>query len=105
MEIQPSSGPAFRRNLGAISADFQIFLCKVFWSRTLTDEILCTITCEIEANMNSRPLTNVPSDVIDHLPLTPNHFLLSRSSVNLPPGVFIGDEKKTFQKLGVHCNK
>ena len=46
---------------------FKLSLYKVIESRTLTDEILCTLTCEIETNMNSRPLTNVPSDMIHYL--------------------------------------
>ena len=87
---------------------FKLSLYKIIGSRTLTDEILCTVTFEIEANMNSRPLTNVPSDINDPLPLTQNHFLLGRSSVNLPPGVFIGDEKniskawRTSQQIAAH---
>ena len=87
---------------------FKLSLYKVIGSRILTDEILSTVKCEIEANMNSRPLTNVPSDINDPLPLTSNHFLLGRSSVNLPPGVFIGDEKniskacRTTQQIAAH---
>ena len=72
---------------------FILSIYKVIGSRTLTDEILCRVTCEIEANMNNRPLIIVPCDINDHLPLTPNYFLLGRSSVNLPPDVFIGDKK------------
>ena len=81
---------------------FKLSLYKVIGSRTLTDEILCTVTCEIEANMNSGHLTNVPNDINDPLPRTPNHLLLGRPSVNLPPGVFVGDKKnisKAWRKL------
>ena len=62
----------------------------------------------VETNMNSRPLTNVPSDINEPLPLTPNHFLQGRSSLNLPPGVFVGDEKniskawRTSQEIAAH---
>ena len=58
--------------------------------------------------MNSRPLTNVPSDINDPLPVMQNHCLLGRSSVNLPPGAFIGDKKnnskawRTSQQLTAH---
>ena len=58
--------------------------------------------------MNSKPLTNVPSDINNPLLLTPNHFLLGRSSVNLPPGVFVGDKKniskawRTSQQIAAH---
>ena len=89
----PPAAPPFGGIRKRLVQIFKLSLYKVSGSRTLTDKILCTVTCEIEANMNSRPLTNVPSDITDPLPHTPNHFLLGRSSVNLPPGVFIGDEK------------
>ena len=87
---------------------FKLSLYKVIGSRTLTDEILNTVACEIEASMNSRPLTNVPYDINDPLPLTPNHFLLGRSSVNLSPCVFIGKEKnlskswRSSQQIATH---
>ena len=73
---------------------FKLSLYKIVASRALTDEILCAVTCKIETNMNSRPLKNAPSDINDSLPLTSNHFLLGRSSVNLPSVVFIGDVGK-----------
>ena len=67
-----------------------------------------TLVCEIESNMNSRPLTNVPSEINDPLPLTPNHFLLGRASVNYPPGLFetqkvtVSRSWKSAQELALH---
>ena len=55
---------------------FKLSLYKVIGSRTLTDGILSKVSCELEASINSRPLSNVPYDINDPLPLTPNHFLL-----------------------------
>ena len=58
--------------------------------------------------MNSRPLTNVPNDINDPLPLTPNHFLLGCSSVNFSPYVFIGKKKnlskswRSAQQIATH---
>lgn len=48
--------------------------------QVLTDEGLSTLMCEVEAIINSRPLTNCSSDHLDLEPLTPNHLLIMRSS-------------------------
>lgn len=55
----------------------------------LTDETLATVFCEVEAIVNSRPLTSVSTDVNDLEALTPAHLLLLRTSSTLPPGIFI----------------
>ena len=48
-----------------------------------------TLLCEVEAILNSRPITSVSGDSGDPEPLTPNHILTLRSSVTVPPpGVF-----------------
>ena len=57
-------------------------------SHKMSDEILETILCEAECIVNSRPLTKVSEDINDLSPLTPNHILMSRNHVALPPGVF-----------------
>ena len=44
--------------------------------------------CEIESIMSSRPITPVSNDPNDMEPLTPNHLLLLKSEVTLPPGLF-----------------
>ena len=92
-KFNPPAAPHFGGIWERLVQIFKLSLYKVIGSRTLTDKILNTVACEIEASMNSRPLTNVPYDINDPLPLTPNHFLLGRSSVNLSPCVFIGKEK------------
>ena len=52
------------------------------------DESLATLLCEVESIMNSRPITIVSSDSNDMEPLTPNHLLLLKSEISLPPGLF-----------------
>ena len=52
------------------------------------DESLATLMCKVESIMNSRPITTVSSDPNDNGPLTPNHLLLLKSEVSLPPGLF-----------------
>ena len=81
--------------------DSSPLLYKVIGTRTLDDETLSTFTCEVEAMMNSRPLTHVSSDPTDDEPLTPNHLLLGRPTNNLPPGLFLPrhtTDKKTWKQ-------
>ena len=54
----------------------------------LTDEILTTVFCEIEAIIDDRPLTKLNDSPDDLTPLTPNHLLLNRAGVTIPPGKF-----------------
>ncbi|XP_037631889.1 uncharacterized protein LOC119491753 [Sebastes umbrosus] len=54
----------------------------------LDDECLQTLLCEVEAIINSRPITRVSNDPDDLEALTPNHILLLKRQPVLPPGVF-----------------
>ena len=56
--------------------------------QTLDDEGLLTLTCEVEAIVNGRPITKVSDDPRDPEALTPNHLLLLRSGPALPSGLF-----------------
>ena len=53
----------------------------------LTDEILGTLLCEVEAIVNGRPLTKLSEDPADLSVLTPSHLLLLRAPSSLPPCV------------------
>ena len=64
----------------------------VVGKQILTDEVLLTVMAEVEALLNSRPLTHVSTHLSDEEALTPNHFLLGRPSPNLPPDIFVGKE-------------
>lgn len=55
----------------------------------LDDESFRTLLCEVEAIINSRPLTFASSDPDDFNPLSPSNLLTMKTSVVLPPpGVF-----------------
>lgn len=64
----------------------------------LDDEALTTLFCEIEAIVNSRPLTTPSSDVNDPPPLTPNSILTHKTSTFLPP-------PGKFQEPDQYCRK
>ena len=51
----------------------------------LDDDSLQTLMCEVEAMINSRPLTAISSDAKDPVPLSPNQILTMTTSIVLPP--------------------
>ena len=60
-------------------------LKAVVGDRLLNEFALRTLLAEIESIMNNRPITPVSDDPTDLEALTPNHFLLQRKVVGLPP--------------------
>ena len=64
----------------------------------LNDESLHTLFVEVEAIVNSRPLTVESLSDPTMKPLTPNHLLTMKSKVVLPP-------PRVFQKADVYCRK
>lgn len=67
----------------------QKVLSGLLRSQHLTDELLSTLMCEVEAILNSRPLTYVSDCAEDLDVLTPNHLLLLRSGPTTPPDEFV----------------
>ncbi|GFS49084.1 integrase catalytic domain-containing protein [Trichonephila clavipes] len=57
---------------------FKFHLKRVVGNTHLTLEEFITILCEIEAMLNSRPLTPLTSNFDDFETLTPGHFLVGR---------------------------
>lgn len=55
------------------------------YGHCLDEESFRTLMCEVEAIINSRPLTTVSGEPDDLEPLTPNHILTTKSTVILPP--------------------
>ena len=79
-------GPMFVcQGRGTVKRYGVLFTCLK--EQPLDDEGLLTLMCEVESVVNGRPNPRDPEA------LTPNHFLLSRSSPTLPPGLFVGKDK------------
>ena len=73
----------------------------------LTGETLSTTMCSVEQLLNARPLTAVSSDPQDLEALTPNHFLLHRSTVFLPVGLTLPSDfshRRVFKQAQSHID-
>ncbi|XP_072934919.1 uncharacterized protein [Epargyreus clarus] len=79
----PNQGGAWERMIRSVKSAMLVILTD----RAPREEILATLTTEIEHTINSRPLTHVPVNADDPEALTPNHFLLG-TAVGLP---FVGN--------------
>ena len=61
-------------------------LLKVVGQARLSHDELFTVLVEVEATLNSRPISYVSSEDVDE-PLTPSHLLVGHRLLNLPDSV------------------
>lgn len=71
-------------------------LKRVIGDTTLTYEELSTVLAQVEACLNSRPISVLNNDLNDPLPLTPGHFLVGEPLLNL------ADEDCTQLNISYH---
>ena len=64
-------------------------LKKVVGDSSLTFEELTTVLTQVEACLNSRPISVLSDDPGDPLPLTPGHFLVGEPLINVTDGNYI----------------
>ncbi|XP_036345104.1 uncharacterized protein LOC118754336 [Rhagoletis pomonella] len=82
----PPAAPNFGGIWEAAVKSMKLHLKRVVGQATLTFEELYTILKQIEACLNSRPLTALTDDPDDLTVLTPGHFLVGRSLTTSPEG-------------------
>lgn len=82
--FSPPRSPHFGGLWEAAVKSFKHHFYRVIGEKLFTYEQLITYTTEIEAILNSRPLTPLSSDPNDFQALTPGHFLIGDSLLSTP---------------------
>lgn len=83
-EFIPPNSPHVGGIWEASVKSFKYHLRRIMGNELYTIEQYNTLIIEIEGILNSRPLTSLSSDPNDLIALTPAHFLIGESLVNLP---------------------
>jgi hypothetical protein len=81
-------GGVWERQIRTVRKILQSMLQTQFLKTSQNEEQLYTLLCEVEATINSRPLTKSSEDPNDLGVLTPNDLLLLRPNSVGPPGKF-----------------
>ncbi|CAF4927804.1 unnamed protein product [Pieris macdunnoughi] len=73
-------------------------LKRIVGDSTLTFEEMTTVLSQIEACLNSRPLSILPGDTTDPSPLTPGHFLVGEPLVVIPEASYEQSNISTLKR-------
>ncbi|CAB0029299.1 unnamed protein product [Trichogramma brassicae] len=79
--FNPPGAPHFGGLWEAAVKSTKFHIRRVVGEAKLTSEEFETLLCQVEACLNSRPLTSLVDDSQDAQPLTPAHFLIGRASI------------------------
>ena len=88
----PPSAPHFGGAWERLVRSVKTTLKAVLQNQCVSEPVLRTALLEVEAVINSRPLTYNSSDPNDYTALTPNHFLQGSPSDAVPPGSFTKED-------------
>ena len=100
----PPKSPHFGGLWEAAVKAFKHHLVRTVGDTLLTFEQLETLVIEIEAILNSRPISPLSSDPNDFHPLTPGHFLIGGALTTFPQADF-SDTPSTRLSIWQHAQK
>lgn len=80
----PPSAPHFGGLWDAGVRSVKHHLKRVVGSHTLTFEEMMTLLCQIEACLNSRPLSPISDNIEDYSAITPGYFLINSAITAIP---------------------
>ena len=86
--LAPHFGGAWERLVKSVKIALKATIKDLY----VCESVLRTALIEVEAILNSRPLTHSSPDPDDYQALTPNHFLLGRADVVIAPDIFTEKE-------------
>lgn len=80
----PAAAPHFGGLWEAGVRSIKHHLKRTLGNSTLTYEEMATATSQVEACLNSRPISSLSNNIDDFLPLTPGHFLIGEPPIVVP---------------------
>ncbi|XP_059056144.1 uncharacterized protein LOC131850012 [Achroia grisella] len=87
----PPNAPHFGGIWEASVRSIKFHLKRILGNTTLTYEEMATVTAQVEACLNSRPISPISDDINDLQPLTPGHFLIGVPPIIVPERSYITD--------------
>ncbi|GBO03254.1 hypothetical protein AVEN_74550-1, partial [Araneus ventricosus] len=101
------ASPHFGGLWESVVKSFKFHLKRVIGTASVTFEELATITSQLEACLNSRPLSGISNDPNDLSALTPGHFLIGKSltaipQVPIPDDLHLCDRWRMIQRMIQH---
>lgn len=96
--FNPPHAPNFNGLMEAGVKSTKFHLRRIIGDSTLTYEELATVLAQIEACLNSRPLSIMPGNPDEPTPLTPGHFLVGEPLVSVPDHNYEGENISSLRR-------
>ena len=94
----PAKSPHLGGSWESLIKRTKYHLHRVLSNSKLNFEEYSTVLSQIEAILNSRPLTPISSDPSDFSPLTPAHFIIGKSATSIPEPNYVNIEENRLKR-------